>query len=173
MNNLDCPVSIYSCTDNTPIYTENVFACDNNDRPIKYNPYGGNRHMGKPTEDMFHQKCDNRMNTFFYPRDATQFFKKDDNINTERYRHPCLDIPYYNKAWNQAHESGLPKLLSNACGDPNHFFKEGSDRIYPNQCMKSGLTRVDKYISAYHDRVNRHSCDELPCDLSFSDSAAI
>lgn len=163
----DCPIPIYSCKDETPIYKENVFACDTGDMPIKYKPYS------KSMESMFAKNCKSKQPPqFFYPENAECFFGKNDP-NFSDVHVNCGNTQYYNTAWNQEHYKGHPELLSDSCHGFDKFFNNTGGKVFPNECMKKKLTEVDPYVSAYDCRINHVTCEELPTKLSFRDSTAI
>lgn len=174
MNPTDCPIPIYSYTDNTPIYTKNVFANNNDDKSIRYKPYCNKLPIGDAMENMFQKKCSKTTNAFFYPDEPEKFFNKHADISSVYQLDYCNDnVKFYNNAWNQRHVSSGSQKLYTDCTNQYTFFNNNSGPIYPNKCMKRPLTKTDKYISAYDKSVDRFTCKTLPCDLSFCDSAAI
>lgn len=162
----------YPYTVNTnKLDTRNVFKHNTDDMPIKYKPYCDDVPMGFVTENMFQRKCAKKSNNpFFYPKNPLNFFEKNKEFKAFYPRPCCLNLTYYNKAWNTRHIGGHPKILAD-CTNDDAFFNNTSGPVYPNKCMKQLETTVDPYVSAYHKRIDRVSCGgDLCCNVSYEKS---
>lgn len=165
-----------------PNYTKNntfnVFKGENLDQPIQYTPYEGRVPMGAVMERDFECVQTNKLNSFFYPRDTANFFKKTPS--------PTLDYPihkdtsnqkinYYNTTLNPSTNKKYSDLLSDPTA-PDLFFKnEPLTQLTPkyhNQAQ-SPLSKIYPHVSAFNEDVAQFSCNKITCKNSFNDSDMI
>ena len=174
MNFPNCPgQQIPTSCANEVMNTKNVFT-ETDDMSIRYRPYQCSTKIGDTMEDTFQKKCCTKTNTFFYPTNPLDFFKKD-NHSFNMYKH-CVNQEeyYYNRAWNEPSTTRRSDLLGDRTST-ERFFNNTSGPVFANDCQEDRLTTGDKYTTAFDQSVDRLSCspETLPCDRSFVDTTMI
>lgn len=176
------------------IDTRNVFEYDRLDEPITYSPYKDDVPIGDVMENTFQKKCPKKAkNVFFYPRNAPEFFKENNEFKPF-YHHPCPNVLWYNTTFNMADDKRHSELLSSPCcevdnpqaspgysqktqfydEDPECFFKNNQlQSSFHNYSQTEPLRKTHNFISSYDKEINRISCDKLPCKYSHKHSVAL
>lgn len=179
---------------NKSINTRDVFQYERLDEPITYTPYKDDIPIGHVMEDTFHKKCPKKSkNIFFYPPNAPEFFKKNNEMK-KMYSYPSSNGLWYNTTFNDSDNKTQSDILSSSCckldrpqaspgysqktmaykNDPECFFKNNQlQSSFNNYDQTEPLRRIHKYISSYDKKINRVNCEEMSYKSSHKHSVAM